>query len=82
MSKALYLNGQMYTEEFEEFDFMLVDHCLEGIEMVNCEAYIDNNDMVYFKVAVVMDDNVYDYSYGYAQVLEELGFSYRGHVGV
>lgn len=77
MGKALYTNGKMYDEEFEAFDFMLVDNHLEGVEMVNCEAYLDDNDLVYFKVAVVMD-SVYDYNYGYAQVLEELGFSYRG----
>ena len=81
MSKALYSNGKMYTDEFEVFDFMLIDNQLEGIEMVICEAYMDNNDMVYFKVAVTMDDNVYDFNYGYAQVLEEFGFLYRGHVG-
>ena len=80
MSKALYLNGKMYTEDFEEFDFMLIDHNLEGIEMVNCVAYMDSDDSVFFKVAVTMDD-VYDFNYGYAQVLEEFGFSYRGHVG-
>lgn len=80
MSKALYLNGQMYTDEFEEFDFMLIDHRLEGIEMVNCVPYMDSNDSVYFKVAVTVDD-IYDYNYGYAQVLEEFGFSYEGHVG-
>ena len=77
MGKALYTNGKMYDEEFEEFDFMLADHCLEGIEMVNCEAYLDDNDLIYFKVAVVMD-SVYDYNYGYAQVLEEFGFLYGG----
>ena len=81
MSKALYLNGKMYNEEFEEFDFMLIDNQLKGIEMVNCAAYMDDNDSVFFKVAVTMDDNVYDFNYGYAQVLEEFGFSYRGHVG-
>lgn len=81
MSKALYLNGEMHNEEFEEFDFMLMDHNLEGIEMVNCVPYMDSNGSIFFKVAVTMDDNVYDYSYGYAQVLEEFGFSYSGHVG-
>lgn len=80
MSKALYLNGKMYTDDFEEFDFMLIDNQLKGIEMVNCVPYMDDNESVFFKVAVVMDD-VYDYNYGYAQVLEEFGFSYGGHVG-
>ena len=81
MSKALYLNGEMKIDDFEEFDYMLINHDLKGIKMVNCVPYLGSDDGIVFKVAVVMDDNVYDYNYGYAQFLEAFGFLYGGHVG-
>ena len=80
MSKAVYLNWDMCTDEFEEFEYLLDNLDLEGIDIVSCEPYMVTEDMVCYQVTVMMDD-IYDYNYGYAQVLEEFGFSYSGHVG-
>lgn len=80
MGKSLYSNGEMYTEDLEAFDFMIVAYEFKSIHIVNCVAYINSKGSVFYKVAVTLDDD-YDHSYGYTQFLEEFGFIYRGHVG-